>query len=82
MTGLTLVTAGFTSVSITGDVYNLKNLADFPGKYVAGKAGVTLAGGASVVGAKNSKGVSVKLRSTQTGLDFTLGPEGITFKLK
>ena len=82
MTGLTLISAGVTSSTITGDVYNLKNIADFSGKYVAGKAGITVAGGASGVAAKNSKGVSIRLASTQTGVDFTLGPEGITFKLK
>jgi len=82
MSGLTLISAGFTTVSITGDVYNLKDIADFPGKYVAGKAGIALGGGASAVGAKNAKGVSVQLRSTQSGIEFTFGPEGLTFKLE
>ena len=43
--GLTVVDFGISKASATGDVYNLTDVAKFPGTYVAAEAGFTLAGG-------------------------------------
>jgi len=45
ISGVSLVDVGAANVSASGHVYNLKNLADFNGNYVAMTAGMTVAGG-------------------------------------
>jgi hypothetical protein len=82
MKGATLVSAGISKTTITGAVYNLKSIDDFPGQYAAVKGGIALGGGFSGVAMRNSKGVVVRLKTSQQGLDLTLGPEGVTFDLK
>jgi len=81
MKGATLVSAGVSKTTITGNVYNLKTIEDFPGQYGAVKGGIALGGGFSGVAMRNSKGVVVQLKTSQQGLDLTLGPEGVTFSL-
>ncbi len=73
---------GISSVTATGKVYNLKNVMDFEGNYVAAEAGVAIGGGISGLTMKNQKGVVVNLESTQGGINFTFGPGGVSFKLK
>ena len=82
MKGATLVSAGISKTTITGAVYNLKSIEDFPGQYAAVKGGIALGGGFSGVAMRNSKGVVVRLKTSQQGLDLTLGPEGVTFSVK
>lgn len=82
MKGATLVSAGISKTTITGNVYNLKSIEDFPGQYGAVKGGIALGGGFSGVAMRNSRGVVVQLKTSQQGLDLTLGPEGVTFSLK
>ena len=48
ISGVSLVDLGAANVSAAGSVYNLKNLADFNGNYVALTAGMTVAGGGSI----------------------------------
>ena len=80
--GLSVVDLGVSSLSVAGEVYNLKNLADFNGTYVAASAGVAVAGGVSATAMKNQNGVVMKLTSTQKGVKFTLAPEGTKITLK
>jgi hypothetical protein len=80
--GVSIVDVGASNYSATGNVYNLKKLADFPGNYVAAGAGITLAGGGTAVFLKNEHGVIVKLIATDVGLKFTLSAEGVHVTLK
>lgn len=80
--GLSLVKVGITKVTATGKVYNLKNLRDFDGNYNAAGAGMTLAGGGSVVTMKNQNNVRVELSSTNKGVDFSLGGAGVSMNIK
>jgi len=80
--GLSVVDLGISSLSVTGEVYNLKKLEDFNGTYVAAQAGVAVAGGVSATAMKNQNGVVIKVKSTQKGLKFTLAPEGTKITLK
>lgn len=82
MKGATLVSAGVSKTTITGNVYNLKSIEEFPGQYGAVKGGIALGGGFSGVAMRNSKGVVVQLKTSQQGLDLTLGPEGVTFSIE
>ena len=75
--GLSVGEVGVTRATATGNVYNLKNLADFDGNYVAGGAEATVAGGAGVSALKNQNGVVIELKSTTQGANLKLAAEGI-----
>jgi hypothetical protein len=80
--GLSIGSVGVSTVSAVGNVYNLTKLADFPGRYVAAEAGLSLAGGASGLTMRNQKGVIINLYSTLQGVVLTLGPEGFKIDMK
>jgi hypothetical protein len=81
ISGVSLVDVGAANVSASGHVYNLKNLADFNGNYVAIAAGMTVAGGGSAAYLKNEHGVIIKLHSTDVGLRFNLSADGVKVTL-
>ena len=80
--GLSVVDLGVSSVTATGEVYNLYNLSDFSGNYVAGQAGAAIGGGAAASRMKNQNGVVISLTPTQTGAKLTLAAEGVQINLK
>lgn len=80
--GVSLVDVGATDYTAAGNVYNLKDLSDFAGNYVAAGAGITVAGGGTAVYLKNEHGVVIKLISTDVGLKFTLSADGVHVALK
>ena len=75
--GLTVGEVGVTRASATGNVYNMKNLADFDGTFVAGGAGATVGGGAGITTMKNQNGVTIDLKSTTQGASLKLAAEGL-----
>lgn len=79
---LSLLDLGRSSVNATGRVYNLNNLSDFSGNYVATQATFAVAGGTGELTMTNAKGVVISLSSQESGIQFTAGPAGITVKLK
>lgn len=80
--GLSIADVGISELETTGKVYNLKNLDDFDGNYMAVEAGVTLGGGGVVSTMKNQNGVRINLVSTTQGVEFTLGTSGVHMKIK
>ena len=74
--GLSVGEVGVTRATATGNVYNLKKLADFDGNYVAGGAEATVAGGAGVTAMKNQNGVVIELKSTTQGASLMLAAVG------
>jgi hypothetical protein len=80
--GLSLGDISFTSMSATGKVFNLNNVADFSGTYVASKAALAVGGGKGDLTMRNGNGVSIHLRSEQEGVAISLGAGGLTVKLK
>lgn len=82
VSGLSIVDVGISKASVTGEVYNLTKVEDFPGTYVAATAGFALAGGVGGTTTKNQNGVVVNLRAVTQGLQLTLAPEGFTVKMK
>ena len=80
--GLSVVDLGVSDVTTSGEVFNLKNAADLSGKYVTGEIGVALVKGENDTIMKNEKGVVLRLHGTQKGARLTLGPGGVTIKLK
>lgn len=82
VSGLSIVDVGVANITATGVVYNLKNLQDLDGNYVAASAGLTVAGGGSADYLKNEHGVVIKLLSTSRGLRFSLSASGVSVKLQ
>jgi Envelope integrity protein A len=80
--GVSVVDVGATNFTASGSVYNLKELADFAGNYVAAGAGITIAGGGTAVYLKNEHGVVIKLIATDVGLKFKLSADGVHIALK
>ena len=80
--GLSVGAVGASSVTATGDVYNLKTLDDFNGNYVAATAQATVGGGAGAIAMQNQKSVVLKIVSTTQGLDFKFAADGVKFTLK
>jgi hypothetical protein len=81
ISGLSVVDAGVSSVTASGEVYNLANLNDFSGNYTVASAGIALGGGAGASYLKNEHGVIIKLVETEQGLRFNLSGEGVKLTL-
>jgi hypothetical protein len=77
-----LIDLGVSSVNATGRIYNLTNLADFSGNYVATQATFAVAGGTGELTMTNAKGVVIALSSQESGTQLTAGPAGISLKLR
>ena len=80
--GLSVVDVGASSITTTGEVFDLKNPEDLAGNYVAGAAGIALAGGADGIVMQNDHGVVLRLHGMEKGLRFQLGAQGVSIKLK
>lgn len=81
--GLKLGGFGVNKVKLTGDVYNLKTVADFAGVYGVAEAGATL--GNSSKGdfvMRNDKGVILHLKSAAQGIALDLGVEGLKITME
>jgi hypothetical protein len=75
-------TIGFSKAELIGEVLNIKQPSDIEGVYTAAQAGVAVAGGAKVAELKNSKGVVLKVKGKQIGLEFSLDLSGMEVTLK
>jgi hypothetical protein len=82
LSGIKVGGMGVAKISAAGEVYDLFDLSQFPGTYVAGDYGIALGGGAGGVVLKNENGVLLKLHSTMEGVDLNVGVSGITIKLE
>jgi len=80
--GLSVADIGASHIEGVGDVYNLRNVADFAGDYVAAGAGATVAGGGSVAAMENEHGVIIHFHSTTQGLRLTAAASGINVALQ
>jgi len=84
MDGLKLGGFGAHKVKMDGDVWELKDLADFAGVYVEAEVGFTVAdAGKGDFWLKNDKGVKLRLKSPKSkGIALDLGVEGVDIRLK
>jgi hypothetical protein len=81
VSGLDVVAVGFKQATAVGNVYNLKSIKDFEGKYVAATASGTVGGGMGAGSMRNDKGVVINLSGVGQGVDFRLAVSGLTVKL-
>ena len=80
--GLSVADLGISSVSSSGEVFNLTKLSDFSGNYTAGEAGIAIGGGPNDTVMKNQNGVVIRLHGTQQGGRLTLAAGGVKLQLK
>ena len=80
--GLSVADLGVSDITTSGEVFDLKNVGDFSGTYVAGEAGIAIVAGPTDTIMKNAKGVVLRLHGTQKGARLTLAAGGVTLKLK
>ena len=76
------LTIGVSSADLVGEVYNLTNPADIQGTYSAASASVAIAGGGMTASLKNSRGVVLKVRGKQIGLEVSLDLGGLSINLE
>jgi hypothetical protein len=80
--GLTLVDIGIAKASAVGEVYNLTEVSQFEGTYLASEAGFELAGGTGGISMINKNGVILHLRGDSEEALLQLGRAGMTVKLR
>ena len=76
------LTIGVSSADLVGEVYNLTNPADIQGTYSSASASVAIAGGGMTASLKNSRGVVLKVRGKQIGLELSLDLGGLSINLE
>jgi hypothetical protein len=79
--GVTLVDFGISKTSAAGEVYNLTDIANFEGNYVAAEASFALGGGMGGVSLRNPNGVVIHMTSASQGARLQLGSSGVNIKL-
>jgi hypothetical protein len=85
ISGVNFADLGVSQFQGAGKVYDLKNVADFSGNYAAAQAAFAVRGGQSSVSMRNAKGVTIVIlqdEGKESGTRFSLGPSGVTLKLK
>lgn len=75
--GVRVGTLGIARVDAAGQVYRLRELADFPGRYYALEGAVTVGQGGGGAVLRNQKGVMLYLQNAQKGVELTLGGGGL-----
>lgn len=79
--GLQIGSAGISKLTAKGEVYNLFELAQFPGQYAAVGAGAAIIKGKEGHDFRNPKNVHIVFKGTAKGLNLSIGPEGFTVQL-
>ena len=84
LNGVSIGKVGITNATALGEVYHLRKLTDFDGKYTSAGAGLTLVGGLSVViTIQNQNGVRIDLHSVTSGAPtFTIGHAGVDMRIR
>jgi len=82
LTGMGALGYGVQKLSGVGHVYNLKNIADFPGKYSEARAGLTVVKGMGGLYIRNDQGVVIELRTHAEGVALSVGVSGITIEME
>ena len=80
--GLTVVSAGVSSITASGTVTHLSKLEDFDGNFTALAGGATAGGGAGGLVMSNQNGVEVSLHAKTRGVSLTAGVSGVKLSIK
>jgi hypothetical protein len=81
--GLGIGGIGVSKMQATGDVYNMKELRQFPGAYGQARYGFALADKSSgELWLENTNGVLLNLKAKRTGLALSLGADAVVIDFK
>jgi hypothetical protein len=81
--GLSLgANVGISKMSAKGEVYDMKNISQFPGTYTKLDATIALGGGMGGLRLKNENGVIMRLESRTKGLQLNIGMSGVTVTME
>lgn len=81
--GLGIGGFGVSKMQASGDVYNMKELRQFPGAYGQARYGFAAADkSAGELWLENTKGVLLSLRAKRTGLALSLGADAVIIDFK
>jgi hypothetical protein len=80
--GLGVGGIGVSRITASGEVYNLQNIADFPGAYAEAGMGLSVADqGQGHLWLQNQNGVQLHLITSQQGLGLTSGADGVVIAM-
>jgi len=80
--GLGIGGFGISEMTATGEVYNLKDIAYFPGAYGQARAGFAIGTvSAGELWLQNSNGVVLHLKAQRVGLALSLGADAIFIRM-
>ncbi len=79
--GLSVMDLGISKASARGEVYYLRNISDFAGKYASAEVGFALGKGGAGLVMKNTNGVVIALEAVTKGVQLTIGGKGLSIKL-
>ncbi|MBB2204512.1 hypothetical protein [Gluconacetobacter takamatsuzukensis] len=79
--GGSIAAVGYSKIEGTGTVYNLKNLHDFDGTYVAGNGEATLGNGVGGSLLHNGNGVTIKIDTISKGARLAGAAQGLELTL-
>ena len=79
--GVSVLDVGAAKISGAGEVFHLKSLADFAGNYGGSTFGSAVAHGASLGLVKNEHGVTIRARSTVSGVRLNFSGNGMRIRL-
>jgi len=74
--GMSVLDLGAAKLVGTGEVFHLKSLADFEGRYTGTTFGSAVSHGASMALMNNANGVSIRARSTVSGVRLNFSGNG------
>ena len=80
--GLSAGGLGIAKVHATGNVYQLKKVEDFAGRYTGITAGATAVKGAGAASFQNGKNVYMSLKEKSSGAELALGISEFSVTLK
>ena len=81
LTGMGAGGVGVHKISATGNVYHLKDIADFPGKYSELRAGITVGEGVGGYYIHNDNGVVLELKTHAEGVALSVGVQCLTIQM-
>jgi hypothetical protein len=80
--GLGIGGIGVQKIDAEGKVYNLTDVAKFPGTYVQARAGATVGQGKGAMSLSNQHGVIMELRFGGEGIALSVGADGMIVSMK
>ena len=81
--GISAIGAGYTKITGTGKVYNLKSASDFSGVYASAGGGASIGTkGVSSASLRNDHGVVIEFKAKESGVSVNLDISGVRIAME